>query len=217
MTGKDKKMMFLFALYITSMVLVNTLGSKITTIAGVRTSVGVFFIPILFLVTDIIGEVHGRKVSALFVNYSAIMLLFMFLMMALSIQLPPNPTWTLQESYESIFGSSMRMTVASLISFYAAQQIDVLTFSVLKALTKKKHLWIRNNVSTILSQFIDTTVFMFLAFYRMSDRFTIPVIFSMIIPYWLFKVVLALLDTPLCYLGVYWLRKEKPEVASVNA
>lgn len=217
MTGKDKKMMFLFALYITSMVLVNTLGSKITTIAGVRTSVGVFFIPILFLVTDIIGEVHGRKVSALFVNYSAIMLLFMFLMMALSIQLPPNPTWTLQESYESIFGSSMRMTVASLISFYAAQQIDVLAFSVLKALTKKKHLWIRNNVSTILSQFIDTTVFMFLAFYRMSDRFTVPVIFSMIIPYWLFKVVLALLDTPLCYLGVYWLRKEKPEVASVNA
>jgi len=217
MTGKDKKMMFLFALYITSMVLVNTLGSKITTIAGVRTSVGVFFIPILFLVTDIIGEVHGRKVSALFVNYSAIMLLFMFLMMALSIHLPPNPTWTLQASYESIFGSSMRMTVASLISFYAAQQIDVLTFSVLKALTKKKHLWIRNNVSTILSQFIDTTVFMFLAFYRMSDRFTVPVIFSMIIPYWLFKVVLALLDTPLCYLGVYWLRKEKPEVAAANA
>ncbi len=217
MTGKDKKLMFLFALYITSMVLVNTLGSKITTIAGIRTSVGVFFIPILFLVTDIVGEVYGRKISSVFVNYSVIMLVFMFLMMGLSINLPPNPSWNLQESYAAVFGSSMRMTIASLISFYVAQHIDVITFSVLKSLTKKKHLWIRNNVSTILSQFIDTSVFMFLAFYRMNERFTVAVIFSMIIPYWLFKVVLAIIDTPFCYLGVYWLKKEKKEAASVHA
>ncbi len=216
MTVKDKKMMFLFALYITSMVLVNTLGAKITTLGGVRTSVGIFFIPILFLVTDIVGEVHGRKVSSMFVNYSVIMLIFMFLMMALAINLPPNPAWDGQESYVSVFGSSMRMTIASLISFYVAQQIDVLTFSFMKALTHKKHLWIRNNVSTILSQFIDSTVFMFLAFYRMSDHFTVPVIFSMIIPYWMLKVVFAFLDTPLCYLGVHWLKKEKKEAVTVN-
>ncbi len=206
--------MFLFALYITSMVLVNTLGSKITTIAGVRTSVGIFFIPILFLVTDIVGEVHGRKISAMFVNYAVIMLMFMFLMMGLCINLPPNPAWSLQESYASVFGSSMRMTIASLISFYIAQQLDVFTFSFMKRLTNQKHLWIRNNVSTILSQFMDSTIFMFLAFYRMSDHFTVPVIFSMIIPYWTLKVAFALLDTPLCYLGVHWLKKdskEKPE------
>lgn len=207
MLSRDQKKMFLFALYLTSMVLVNTLGSKITTLGTVRASVGVFFMPILFLVTDIVGEVYGRKTSSQFVNLSTIMLVFMFIMMALCIVLPPNPTWGLQESYASIFGSSMRMTAASLVSFFFAQHLDVFVFSAMKRLTKEKHLWIRNNVSTIISQFIDTTIFMFLAFYHISDRFTTSFIFSLIFPYWAFKVLFALLDTPLCYLGVWWLKK----------
>lgn len=207
MFSRDQKKMFLFALYLTSMVLVNTLGSKITTLGSVRASVGVFFMPILFLVTDIIGEVYGRKTSAQFVNMSTAMLVFMFAMIGLCIVLPPNPTWGLQESYATIFGSSMRMTAASIVSFFIAQHVDVLTFSAIKKLTKERHLWIRNNVSTIVSQFIDTTIFMFIAFYHMTDRYTVTFIFSLIIPYWLFKVLFALLDTPLCYLGVWWMKR----------
>ncbi|MDD3940951.1 MAG: queuosine precursor transporter [Sphaerochaetaceae bacterium] len=209
MRTKDQKKQFLFALYLTSMVLVNTLGSKITTLGSVRASVGIFFMPILFLVTDIIGEVFGRKTSSQFVNLSTIMLVFMFLMMGLCIMLPANPTWSMQESYAAIFGSSMRMTAASLISFFIAQHVDVLTFSAIKRMTKDKHLWIRNNVSTIISQFIDTTIFMFIAFYHINERYTVPFLFSLIIPYWAFKVVFALLDTPLCYLGVWWVRKSE--------
>ncbi|WP_422481288.1 queuosine precursor transporter [Pleomorphochaeta sp. DL1XJH-081] len=212
MFNRDHKKMLLFALYLTSMVLVNTLGSKITTLGSVRASVGVFFMPILFLVTDIIGEVHGRKTSAQFVNLSTAMLVFMFAMIGLCIALPANPTWGLQESYATIFGSSMRMTAASIVSFFIAQHVDVLTFSAIKRLTKEKHLWIRNNASTIVSQFIDTTIFMFIAFFHMTERYTVPFIFSLIIPYWLFKVLFALLDTPLCYLGVWWMKKGEKEM-----
>ncbi len=208
--------MILFALYITSMVLVNTLGSKITTLGSVRASVGVFFMPVLFLVTDIIGEVYGRKTSALVVNISTAMLLFMFLMMFFCIILPANSTWGFQDAYEAIFYSSMRMTAASIISFYIAQHIDVAIFSLFKRLTNRKHLWIRNNVSTIISQFFDTTIFMFAAFYHVSDKFTVPFIFSLILPYWAFKVLFALIDTPLCYLGVYWLKKEGEPLAQTN-
>jgi uncharacterized integral membrane protein (TIGR00697 family) len=168
--------------------------------------------PILFLVTDIIGEVHGRKTSAQFVNLSTAMLVFMFAMIGLCIALPANPTWGLQESYATIFGSSMRMTAASIVSFFIAQHVDVLTFSAIKRLTKEKHLWIRNNASTIVSQFIDTTIFMFIAFFHMTERYTVPFIFSLIIPYWLFKVLFALLDTPLCYLGVWWMKKGEKEM-----
>lgn len=206
--------MILFALYITSMILVNTLGSKITTLGTVRASVGVFFVPILFLVTDIIGEVYGRKTSALIVNISTGMLVFMFLMMGLCISLPANATWNLQESYVSIFASSMRMTVASLISFYIAQHIDVFTFSMMKKVTKNKHLWIRNNVSTMISQLFDTTIFMFIAFYNITPQYTPAFIFSLILPYWAFKVLFALIDTPLCYLGVYWVKKGAKESSS---
>jgi len=208
MGDKDYKKQLLFALYITSMVLVNTVGSKITSLWGVRVSVGIFFVPILFLVTDIISEVYGRKTSTQFVNISTIMLTFMFLMTLLCIVLPPYSSWHLQEPYAEIFGSSMRMTAASLISFFIAQHVDVLTFTTLKRMTKDKHLWIRNNVSTILSQFIDTTIFMFIAFYKITDHYTASFIFSLIFPYWAFKIIFALLDTPFCYLGVWWIKRD---------
>lgn len=206
-TSSETKKLILFALYITSMVLVNTLGSKITSIFGIRVSVGIFFMPLLFLITDIIGEIYGRKTSSTFVNISTGMLVFMFAMMWLCIQVTPNPTWGLQDAYATIFGSSMRMTVASLISFIIAQHVDVIVFAFFKRITREKHLWIRNNVSTIISQFIDTTIFMFIAFYHMNEKYTAGFIFSLIIPYWIFKIAFALLDTPFCYLGVWWFKR----------
>ena len=94
---------FLFALFIASMVIVNVLGTKITTIAGVRVSVGIFFMPLLFLITDIVGEVYGRKEATLFVNYGTIMLVFLFLMMNLCIAVKPNESWHLQPEYKAVF------------------------------------------------------------------------------------------------------------------
>lgn len=206
-----RKRDFLFALFVASMVMVNTLGTKIISILGIRVSVGIFFVPVLFLVTDIIGEVFGRAEASRFVNMSTIMLVVLFVMMGVCIAIPPNESWGMQEQYAMVFGSSLRMTIASLVSFVVSQQLDVLMFSFWGKVTKGKHLWIRNNLSTIVSQLIDTTIFEFIAFWHLNDKFTTSYIISLIIPYWLFKVVFALLDTPFCYLGVWWLRGKKPE------
>ena len=207
-TGMNKKELFLFALYITGMVLVNTVGSKIINLFGVRVSVGIFFMPVLFLITDIIGEVKGHEHASLFVHYSIIMLIILFVSTALFVQVPPHPSWELQQEYRQIFGMSMRMSLASLISFSISQTVDVNIFLLFKKLSKGKRLWLRNNLSTITSQFIDTVIFMFIAFYQTTPKFTAAFVFSLIIPYWLFKVVFALLDTPFCYLGVKLLSKE---------
>jgi len=172
----SKKELFLLALYITFMVLVNTIGSKITTICNVRISVGIFFMPVLFLITDIVGEVKGQKRATLFVQLAEMMLVILFAMTFLCVKLRPNETWGMQEQYTAIFGSSMRMTVASILSF-------------------------------IISQGVDTTIFMFLAFYHINAKYTAAFVFSLVLPYWIFKIILALLDTPFCYLGVKWLRK----------
>ena len=204
-----RKRDLLFALFVASMVMVNTLGSKITTILGIRVSVGIFFVPVLFLTTDIIGEVFGRKEASRFVNMATIMLVLLFVMMSVCIAIRPNESWDMQEQYATVFGSSMRMTIASLISFVVAQQLDVFMFSLWGKITKGKHLWIRNNMSTIVSQLIDTTIFEFIAFWHLTPKFTTAYIFSLILPYWLFKVVFALLDTPFCYLGVWWLSGKK--------
>lgn len=206
-----RKRDFLFALFVASMVMVNTLGTKIISILGIRVSVGIFFVPVLFLVTDIIGEVFGRAEASRFVNMATIMLVVLFVMMGVCIAIPPNESWGMQEQYAMVFGSSLRMTIASLVSFAVAQQLDVFMFSFWGKVTKGKHLWIRNNLSTIVSQLIDTTIFEFIAFWHLNDKFTTSYIISLIIPYWLFKVVFALLDTPFCYLGVRWLRGKKPE------
>jgi len=201
---------FLLGLFIGCLILANTLGTKITTLFGVRVSVGIFFIPVLFLVTDIISEVFGKKEAQKFVTISVILLLITVGMTALCINLPPNPTWGNQAAYASVFGATLRMTLASIVAFIFSQYHDVWAFEFWKQKTKGKHLWIRNNASTIVSQLIDTTVFMFLAFYKISPKFTVGFLITLIIPYWLFKVVFALLDTPFCYLGVRWLRGKDP-------
>ena len=203
---QERKLDLLLGLFVGSMVLVNTVGSKITTLGGVRVSVGIFFMPLLFLITDIVGEVYGREKARSFVRVASGMLVFMFVMVYLCIQLPPNPTWGFQEQYANIFGSSLRMTFASVISFIISQSLDVAAFDFWKRKTSGKHLWLRNNASTMVSQFFDTSIFMFVAFYHMTPKFTTGFIFSLILPYWAFKVIFALIDTPFCYLGVRWLR-----------
>jgi len=204
----DRKEMFLFALYITSMVLVNTIGSKIITLFGVRVSVGIFFMPVLFLVTDIVGEVKGEKDATLFVRMSICMLALLFVMTGISVKIPPHPSWDLQSQYQQVFGMSMRMSLASLFSFAVSQTIDIRIFMLFKKISRGKNLWIRNNISTMTSQFVDTVIFMFIAFYQLTPKFTVSYVFALIIPYWIFKVIFALLDTPLCYLGVKWLSKK---------
>ncbi|MDD3057890.1 MAG: queuosine precursor transporter [Sphaerochaeta sp.] len=208
-SGMNRKELFLFALYITGMIVVNTVGSKIISLFGVRVSVGIFFMPVLFLVTDIVGEVKGHEHATLFVRYSIIMLVILFAVTGLFIKIAPHPSWQLQEQYQQIFGMSMRMSLASLVSFAVSQTVDVNIFLLFKKLSNGRMLWLRNNLSTMTSQFIDTVIFMFIAFYHMTPTFTAAYVFSLIIPYWLFKVLFALIDTPFCYLGVQWLKKER--------
>ena len=207
MKSIELKTDILLGFFIVSLVLANTLGTKITTLLGVRVSVGIFFIPLMFLITDIVAEVHGKKKAQEFVLISIAVMLFTLIMAYFAIQLPANSTWGNQEAFASVFGSSLRMIVASIIAFIFSQFHDVWAFHFLKKKTKGKYLWLRNNVSTSISQLIDTVLFMFIAFYNLTPKFTVPFIISLILPYWLFKILFALIDTPFIYAGVWWLKK----------
>ena len=211
MTNKslELKTDLLLGFFICSLILANTLGTKITTLFNVRVSVGILFIPILFLVTDIIAEVYGEKKAKSFVYIAIVVLLFTWIMMYISIKMPPNAIWDNQEAFTSVFGSSLRMIIASMIAFVISQFHDIWAFMFWKKKTHGKYLWLRNNLSTITSQLIDTVIFMFIAFYKITPKFTVLFIISLIIPYWIFKVVFALVDTPFIYLGVKWLRSDK--------
>ncbi len=211
----------LTAVYIGSLVTVNLIGSKITYLFGQRVTVGIFFVPILFLVTDIVGEVRGKKAATRLLMIAMGILVALIGTLILAINAKPHPTWGNQEAYATIFESSLRMTIASVIAFGFSQFIDVFAFDFWKKRTKGKFLWLRNNLSTMMSQFIDTTLFMFLAFYKVTPKYTVSFLFGLILVNWTFKVILALLDTPICYLGVRWMygkngKKEDPPNNTLN-
>ncbi len=220
LTQIGKKTDLLLGFMILCLILANLLGTKITTIFGIRVSVGIFFVPFMFLITDVISEVHGKTKAKEFVYISMFCLIFLVIATYFSIILPANDAWGNQEAYASVFGGSLRMIIASMIAFGLSQFHDVFTFHILKEKTKGKYLWLRNNISTMISQLIDTTVFMFIAFYNINPKFTVPFIISLIIPYYLFKIAFAIIDTPFVYLLVNWLRKtetineeELPEIS----
>ena len=201
----------LIGLFITCLVLANVMGSKITSLFGLRASVSIFIMPLLFVISDIITEVEGKKAAQDMVNTALIILVFVFLYTALAIHLPPNPAYTGQDAYALIFGQSLRITAASIIAFALAQLMDIAVFSRLKAKTGSRQLWLRSNLSTYAGQLVDTLVFMFLAFYMMTPTYTAGFVLSIAWPYYLLKVLFAVIDTPFVYLGVAWLRAEKKD------
>ncbi|MBU1037192.1 queuosine precursor transporter [Patescibacteria group bacterium] len=203
----ETKTDILFALFITCLITANLLGTKITTILGVSISVGIFTYPFSFLITDIITEVWGKKKAYNLILAGFISLIFLLGITYLSVKLQPHARYSYNESYVLIFSSSLRMIIASFIAFALAQSHDVWAFHFWKAKTKGRFLWLRNNASTIVSQFIDTTVFIFIAFYHLTPKFDFAFMWHLIIPYFLFKIAFAIIDTPFCYLGVKWLKK----------
>ncbi|MFH0853168.1 MAG: queuosine precursor transporter [bacterium] len=214
---KIKKFDFLVSIYIFCIAVAELMGAKTFHLLDIgsyalNASVAIFVIPILFTINDMIVEVYG-KVRARSVIRSSLVVIFLFFLFSLLVTaLPPSSRFAESETaYDSIFVKSARISAASLIAFALAEFLDVYIFARLRKILHGKALWLRNNLSNFISQFVDTTVFMFLAFYTLStglgDNFSF--LFSLILPYWLLKCSMSVIETPFVYLGVRWLRNDK--------
>lgn len=203
----EKKTNFLLGLFVACLVTANLISLKIASFGFFEASVGILVFPVLFLVTDVVAEVHGQEKAKEFVYIGLFALVFILVVTAVAVLLPTaERSFISAEDYANIFGTTLRIFAASIVGFFFSQMHDVWAFHFWKEKTGGKHLWLRNNASTIVSQFIDTTIFMFLAFYALSPKFTVEYTFALIIPYWVVKVLFAFFDTPFCYLGVKWLK-----------
>ena len=111
-----------------------------------------------------------------------------------------------KEGYNQIFGLTARVSIASLLAFMIAEYQDVISFFFLKKRIGEKHFWLRSNLSNIWSQLLDTVIFMFVAFLGIYPLSTILMI---IIPWWIFKVIMGFCYTPLSYIALYFLREKK--------
>jgi uncharacterized integral membrane protein (TIGR00697 family) len=170
-------------------------------------SVGLLPYPITFLVTDIISEIYGRQKANQVVTSGLIASLFMVLVVLISDNVAAT-SWSPvdDEMFHSVFGLSAAAVFASMMAYLFAQYVDIRIFHFWKKLTKGKHLWLRNNTSTIFSQFIDTFLVLFLLCSLDVigwDRFSI-----LLLNGFLFKVFFAAFDTPILYFLTWYLRKK---------
>lgn len=217
---------YLSVLFVGTIVAANLMGTKVIpffTIGGLQFtgSVGIFLFPISFLVTDIIAEIWGGKAVRSIIGATVVVLFVILTVTGIATLLPPAERFVeTNEAYNTIFRSSIRITLASIVAFVISQSHDVWAFELWKRVTGGRMLWLRNNASTMVSQLIDSVVFMLIAFWMVGDRFTLGyVLGSMVPPYYVLKVMMALLDTPFVYLGVRLIRGDlrrketAPEVA----
>ncbi len=206
LTERDcKKILFCLTLYVTSLFAANTLGIKLMPfIFGTHLSVAVFSFPIVFIMTDVIGEVYGKKMANNFV-IAGIVNIVLFLFYSFISAITPwakEGLWA-QVGYNQIFGLSARFAIASLAAFAIAEYQDVVSFFFFKKHIGEKYFWLRSNLSNVWSQFFDTIIFMSIAFIGV---YPIKTILLIIIPWWIYKVVMGIFYTPLSYLGIYILK-----------
>ena len=202
----------LAALFIASLVTSNLIFQKFFywepfNLFRFEVSVGILPYPISFLITDILSEIYGKKkanqvvIAGIFASFFSMLIILMADYTPAIDNSPIN-----NGTFTKVFGLSPLAVLASMLAYLAAQFIDIRIFHFWKNLTKGKHLWLRNNFSTFLSQFIDTFTVLFL----LSSFEILPwnIFGSLLLSGFLFKVIIAALDTPILYIVVYWFRRK---------
>ena len=168
---------------------------------------GILPYPITFLITDLISEIYGKQKANQMVTVGIFASIFSILIILVADSVPAiidSPVG--DELFSKVFGSTIIAVFASMITYLFAQFVDIHIYHFWKKLTKGKMLWLRNNFSTFFSQFIDTFTITFLlcAFEVLKwDQFM-----GLLISGFLFKILIALIDTPFLYLGVYLFRRK---------
>ncbi len=222
---REKVFWILSGIFLSAMTLLNVVGiTKFVNIFGLNVAVGVLPYPLTFLCTDLISELYGKKRANFVVGLGFFVNLFVLFCLWLGQVLPAvsfeaMPPWQILNLSEAVFlpdGSSVNgavslysfiyfctsgAVVASMVAYLTAQFVDVHIFHFVKEKTEGRHLWLRNNVSTLISQFIDSFAVVGVTFGAVfiSGGMNWKTLASLFFGNYAFKVVAALLDTPLFY------------------
>jgi len=156
-------------------------------------------------VTDLLSEFYGQKRTNYVVYSGFAALLLVLLVIWLGGLLPALPFSKVDDdAYDVVFGNSVRVIFASMAAYLVAQLVDVRLFHFWKRVTRGKHLWVRNNFSTMLSQGVDSALVVGILFVGTLPLTTVG---TYILDGWLFKILVAALDTPFMYAGVWMYRR----------
>ena len=210
--SNEKALIVIISIFIGCMTISSVLANKIISVFGFFMPAGVLAYSVTFVCTDVINEIWGKEKARQTVVGGFIALIAVLLLVQGALFWQAAPFWRDEAAFRSILGSTSRIIIASFTAYLVSQFHDVHVFHLLKRLTGGRHLWLRNTVSTAVSQLIDSVLFITIAFYG-----TMPV-GPLIIGQWIIKFAIAVLDTPIIYLAVWKLRHKAglhPEKAIV--
>lgn len=199
---KDIVYVILAGIFITNAVVAELIGGKLINVFGVPMSVGILPWPIVFVTTDLINEYFGekgvRKLSL--ITASLIAYTFVILFIAMRIPAMQGDKLVTDEQFNGVFGQSMWIIVGSITAFMVSQLIDVSIFHFVKNKTGGKMIWLRSTGSTVISQLFDSFIVLGIAFW-LTGKMTTEVFLASAITGYFVKMIIAIVLTPLIYLG----------------
>lgn len=209
-----RKMDLMVGLYIFGVLTAEIFGSKTFRLADfswlhLTAPAAIIVIPLVFTMVDSVVEVHGRERARSMVYTGLVVIALLLIYSAIATKLPPSTRYAPNEgAFDKIFTSTMRISAASLAAFAISELADVAIFSRLRSRLNGKALWLRNNVTNFVAQFADAAVFLSLAFYATNQGFgdNVSFIWGLLLPFWLLRCCLSIVETPIVYLAVRWLR-----------
>jgi len=195
----------LYGVVVLNIMLSNLQGPKLTVVFGMPTSLGVVLYSGIYFATDLLSERYGKMEANRAVLLGFASSLVVVMIMTVSILFLPAPQATaIHSAITLLFGFTPRFVFGSLFAYLISQSFDVWIFHYLKEKTQGKHLWFRNNISTLLSQALDTVLYSLVVWWGIVK---LKQAIELGIAKYLFKVIIALVDTPF----IYWARSWKIE------
>jgi len=197
------------AAFVTILLCSNVIGAaKIVTVWGYTFGAGILFFPLSYIFGDILTEVYGyaRARKVVWAGFAA--LGYASLMSWVIVHLPPAAGWPNQQAYEVAFGATWRISLASIIAFFAGEFTNSFVLAKMKILTRGKHLWSRTIGSTIAGEAVDSIIFYPLAFIGVWSSAQIV---SVVIANYLLKCAWEIINTPVTYRIVSFLKRAENE------
>lgn len=199
----------LMAAFVCILLCSNLIGaSKVATVWGFSFGAGVLFFPISYVFGDVLTEVYGyaRARKVVWAGFTA--LIFASFMSWFVLKLPPAEGWAHQEAFQTVFGSTPRLVLGSLIAFFCGEFCNSFVLAKMKILTKGKALWSRTIGSTIVGEGVDSLLFYPIAFYGIWPN---DLLMKVMISNYCIKVGWEVIITPFTYLIVNALKRAEGE------
>lgn len=207
-TKKEIVYIILAGIFITNAIVAELTGGKLIQIGPFIMSIGILPWPIVFLTTDLINEHFGRDGVRKLSFITAGLIAYCILILFIGTKIPAfeTPATVNDEQFYAVFGQGLFIMVASIIAFLVSQLIDVSIFWFLRDKTGKRMIWLRSTGSTIISQLVDSFIVSGIAFW-LTGKITTDQYVNMSLTGYTFKLIVAVLLTPMIYLGHYLIEK----------